>query len=159
MNKEELIQKLKSTVSKLKVHYGVGTSEFEDVLKKCIIKIPTSIFSRELGVLETVCRYLKDELDLNFIDISVLMHRDERSIWSSYNNSLKKRGKLDVKETEILIPLEVFRDRKFSSLESVVGYLKGEGLSLHEIGVILKRDDRTIWTVYDRFKKKRWKGL
>ena len=46
-------------------------------------------------------------------------------------------------------------DRSFSTLESIVRYLKEScHLSLHEIAVILNRDDSTIWTVYDRAKRK-----
>jgi len=30
-----------------------------------------------------------------------------------------------------------------------------KGLTYHEIAVITNRDDRTIWTVYNRAKKKR----
>ena len=53
------------------------------------------------------------------------------------------------------IPSYIFKDRKLSVLEAIVKYLKEERqLSYHEIAVLLKRDDRTIWTVYNRVKKK-----
>jgi len=54
------------------------------------------------------------------------------------------------------IPSHIFRDRTLSVLEIMVEYLKNElKLSYHEIAVLLNRDDRTIWTVYNRAKKKR----
>ena len=37
----------------------------------------------------------------------------------------------------------------------VVDYLKSINLTNHEIAVRLHRDDRTIWSVYDRTKRKR----
>ena len=41
-------------------------------------------------------------------------------------------------------------------MESVVFYLKEKmGMTYHEIAVELNRDDRTIWTVYNRALKKR----
>ena len=57
------------------------------------------------------------------------------------------------------IPLEILRDRTVSVLESIVEYLKNKGLSFHEIGLLLNRDERNIWTVYNRAKKKRSKFL
>ena len=54
------------------------------------------------------------------------------------------------------IPSDIFKDRSLSVLEIMVEYLKEQkGLSYHEIAVLLNRDDRTIWTVYNRGKKKR----
>jgi hypothetical protein len=54
------------------------------------------------------------------------------------------------------IPLEVVCDREVSIFETIVEFLKDKyGLTYHEIAVLLKRDDRTIWTVYNRAKKKR----
>lgn len=54
------------------------------------------------------------------------------------------------------IPSSVFCDRVLSPLEAVVEYLKDkEGFSYSEIGKILNRDERNIWTVYNRAKKKR----
>ncbi len=67
-----------------------------------------------------------------------------------------------MKRTEIMdngmikVPAYLFRDRRVAVLEALVEYLKDvKGLSYHEIAVLLNRDDRTIWTVYDRAKKKR----
>ena len=60
------------------------------------------------------------------------------------------------KESKIVaIPSDIFRDRTLAPLESISEYLKDkEGLSFHEIAVMLNRDDRTIWTCYNRAKKK-----
>ena len=47
-------------------------------------------------------------------------------------------------------------DRSLSVLEVMVEYLKEhEALSFHQIAALTNRDDRTIWTVYSRAKKKR----
>ena len=41
-------------------------------------------------------------------------------------------------------------------MESVVFYMKDSlSMTYHEIAAALNRDDRTIWTVYNRAKKKR----
>lgn len=58
------------------------------------------------------------------------------------------------------IPSFVFRDRSVAVLEALVEYLKdNKGMSYHEIGLLLNRNERTIWTVYDRVKKKRKKKV
>ena len=62
---------------------------------------------------------------------------------------------LDVKKDEISIPISAFKNRKLGMLESCVVYLKDKcKLSYHEIAVLLNRDDRTIWTSYNKAKKK-----
>jgi len=60
-----------------------------------------------------------------------------------------------LKKLKIAIPVSVFSNRKLTALEAVVYYLKDYcSFSYHEIAVLLNRDDRTIWTVYNRRKKK-----
>jgi len=67
-------------------------------------------------------------------------------------------NKLDRSISEIKVPLNVFTDRSLSVLEVLVEYLKEyHNLSYHDIAVLLNRDDRTIWTVYNRVSKKRKK--
>ena len=54
------------------------------------------------------------------------------------------------------VPSSIFLDRELAPLESISEYLKDDkGLSYHEIAVLVGRDDRTIWTCYNRAKKKR----
>ena len=59
-------------------------------------------------------------------------------------------------DSSVSIPTAVFRDRTLKPLEVVVEYLREHHkLSLHQIATLLNRDDRTIWTVYNRAKRKR----
>ena len=53
------------------------------------------------------------------------------------------------------VPVSIFRDRTLSVLEALVLYLKNTGLTFKEISLHLNRDQRTIWTVYNRAKKKK----
>ena len=56
----------------------------------------------------------------------------------------------------INIPCNVLRDRTLKVLEVLVEFLKDEkGMNYREIGGLLNRDERTIWTVYSRAVKKR----
>ena len=65
-------------------------------------------------------------------------------------------GKTQFSQSEILIPTTIFCDRSLSFLESLVEYLKEQlQLTFHEISVLTNRDERNIWTLYDRARKKR----
>lgn len=119
------------------------------------LNVPVSIFNEKLGSLESIVKYLKEELKLSNKKIGKLLNRDNRTIWTIYNNAKKKRPlKLDIK-ANMFVPLKILKPRKLSVLESIVYYLKKHyDLNYHEIAVHLKRDDRTIWTVYQRAKNK-----
>ena len=119
------------------------------------ILIPVSIFIKRLSVLETVTKYLKEELNLSYHQIGVLLNRDERNIWHTYKNANKKHTpKLKVTFSKYFIPISIFQN-KLSVLENIVLYLKDElSLSYHAIAVLLERNDRTIWTMYQRARKK-----
>lgn len=121
--------------------------DFEEIV------VPSSIFNRKLSVFEAVVRYLRDNLSLGNKTIAGFLGKSDKSIWQAYNNSFKKhKGKLNVK-ISLFIPISKFRGK--SVLSSVVRYLRDScGLTYHEIAVMLKRDDRTIWTVYNRRKGK-----
>lgn len=124
------------------------------------IKIPVSLFTdRSLSVLEVLVEYLKDELHYSYHEIAVLINRDDRTIWTVYSRVKKKREKIKrpkLKKAEIFIPLDILFDRSLSVLEVLVRYLKEElHLTYHEIAVLLNRNDRTIWTVYNRVQKKK----
>ncbi|MEM4268252.1 MAG: hypothetical protein QXK37_05480 [Candidatus Woesearchaeota archaeon] len=57
------------------------------------------------------------------------------------------------------IPISVVTDRRLSIFEAIIEYLKEKkDLSFHEIAVLLNRDDRTVWTIYNRSIKKRSKS-
>jgi len=68
----------------------------------------------------------------------------------------KKRMQELVSLSSLMVPLEILADRKVSILEVLVEFLKEKhNMTYHEIAVALNRDDRTIWTCYNRAKKKR----
>ncbi len=119
--------------------------------------LPISIFNtKELSSLEAISKYLHEDKQLKFSQIAELTKRDSRTIWSSYQFSKKKHpAKLIIRQSEIKIPLHQLTDRSISVLESIVAYLKENyNLSYHQIAILVNRNDRTIWTVYSRYKKK-----
>jgi transposase len=121
--------------------------------------IPVEIFrDRTLSVLEIISEYLKEDKGLSYHEIAELLNRNDRTIWTCVNRAKKKRTEVkpEVKPEGIVVPSEIFKDRTLSVLEIITEFFKEEkGMSYHEIAEMLNRDDRTIWTCYDRAKKKR----
>ena len=119
--------------------------------------IPMSIFDNDkLSTFEALAKYMKENLRLKFVVIASLLNRSDKTIWATYNKARKKiQGAFASVVSDINIPISHFSDRKFTVFESLVLYLKDHGLTNHEIAVMLHRDDRTIWSVYDRANKKK----
>jgi hypothetical protein len=67
-------------------------------IKEETYSIPISIFcNRNLGPLEALILYLRDNLRLSFNQISRLLNRNYRTIWLSYQNALKKKKQNETK--------------------------------------------------------------
>jgi len=117
--------------------------------------IPITIFTNKLGGLEGVTKYLKENIGLTYSEIAELLNRDDRTIWSSYNKASKKQPTtLNVEKTLVFIPSSIFKNRNLTILEAIVVYLKDKGMKYVEIGKLLNRDQRNIWTIYNRSIKK-----
>ncbi len=157
----ELRDLTKAFISHLKYEHKLDSGQITTLFGKRILKkelLPLSIFdNNELSCLQTIVKFLKEEFKLRFHDIALLLNRDDRTIWATYNNATKKRKeRLPVKESKFFIPISILKDRKFSVLESIVSYLKDNfNLRYSEIAILLNRDERNIWTVYNRAMKKK----
>ena len=121
------------------------------------MEIPISIFkNNKLSGLETIVKYMKEDEGLKIIEIANLLNRNNKTIWTTYEKAKKKmKDRLKVK-SEKIIPISIFRARLLSILESLVEYLKEDkGMKFSEIAIVLNRDNRTIWTAYNRAVNKR----
>lgn len=118
--------------------------------------LPLSIFENNLSPLECVTKYLHEVEELSHKQIGAILNRSPKTVWQAYKFSLKKiPGKLEVKTSPYFIPFNLLGERKFSILESVVKHLvEDHNLKFSQIANLMNRDDRTIWTVYSRVKKK-----
>ena len=149
------LEKAKKLLLPIKEKYKLTFDELEKLVEEELF-FPVTILNKKLTVLESVVKYLKEKHNVSLGKISDLLGRDERNIWHIYNRTKKKYPKkFVIKETGLCIPITTFSDKKLSALEVIVSYLKEEfSLTYHEIALLLKRDDRTIWTVYQRARKK-----
>ena len=119
--------------------------------------IPVSLFSATpLSSLEAITVYLRDVKQLRFTEMEKLLNRNQIALSTTYRNARKKYPKIiRIKETKYFIPCSIFSNKKLSVLENIVFYLKHEyNLMNVQISQQLNKDQRTIWTVFDRAKKK-----
>ena len=121
--------------------------------------LPVSIFRSRSSALEVIVKYLHDVKRMRFTDIAAALNRDQRTIWHAYRRSASKQTSLNVLDSaitsDITTPLYIFADRAYAPLEAVVTHLKdSHTLSFREIAELLKRSPTTVWTVYQRAKRK-----
>mgnify|MGYP000223933198 CR=1 FL=1 len=124
--------------------------------KSGAVEIPVCIFNNKLSALESVVKYLKENLNLRYSEIAKLLNRNDRTIWATYSNSRKKlTEKFVIEDNKYFIPAPIISNRSFSVLESIVSYMKDNlNLRYSQIALMLHRDQRTVWTVYNRRKRK-----
>ncbi|MBI5804067.1 Ig-like domain repeat protein, partial [Candidatus Pacearchaeota archaeon] len=119
------------------------------------LSIPITIFSKELGALEAITKYMKENLSMDYHEIAKLLNRDDRTIWTAYNKAKNKEKKIiKVEKSLVWLPASIFEDRRLTPLESVVVYLKEKELRYSEISKLLNRDQRNIWAIYSKTIKK-----
>ncbi|MBW3013098.1 hypothetical protein KY325_03140 [Candidatus Woesearchaeota archaeon] len=120
--------------------------------KPAELSVPIDIFAHKISPAEAVVKYLKENLNKTLHDISLLLNRDERGIWSSYRRATKKlSSKFSSFPSGLHIPVSLFSDRTCSILEHVVLYLKDEKqLKGSQIARLLNKKSSTVWTVYNR---------
>ena len=156
----ELKEFLNTFINHLKQDHKLTSEQIAESFGKIVPRkelLPSSIFdNEELSCLETIVKHLRENFKLRYHEIALMLNRNDRTIWATYNNASKKRKeKLPVKESKFLIPISIFKNRKLSVLEALVSYLKDKfNLRYSQIAVLLARDERNIWTVYHRSKKK-----
>src|SRR3989338_16069 len=155
---DRVLQALRVLFEELKTKHGLSEEAILSKIKDEPV-IPVSIFTnRGLRPLEILCKYLKEELNLGYREISGLLNRDYKTVWTTCRNaSRKQKARLSVSPTRYMLPVSIFHDRKLSVLEAVVAHLKDiSGLGLVAISSLLNRDQRNVWGVYHKAKKK-WK--
>jgi len=156
----ELKEFLNTFINHLKQDHKLTSEQIAESFGKIVPRkelLPISIFdNEELSCLETIVKHLRENFKLRYHEIALMLNRNDRTIWATYNNASKKRKeKLPVKESKFLIPVSILKNRKLSVLEALVSYLKDKfNLRYSQIAVLLARDERNIWTVYQRSKKK-----
>lgn len=146
-------KQLSNLLEQIKKKKKLTTAQIINSVEKKKI-IPLNIFCKELSPLETVVKYLKQNQNLTINQISDLLNRSKKTIWQAYKSSYKKYPfPIKTSFSKYHIDASSFKDRKYTVFEIIIKHLKSF-LNYHDIAILLKRDDRTIWTVYNRALKK-----
>lgn len=84
------------------------------------------------------------------------MQKENTRNYSETSTTSKKRKiKVNRMLNKLYLDFSIFRNNEFTIFEALIRYLKEqEGFSYHKIGLILGRDERNIWTVYNRARTK-----
>src|SRR3989344_6399164 len=155
---EDLLKltRAQEVIISIKEKYNFSDEDLNRFIEEEIF-FPISIINKKLTVLESVVKYLKEEKGLSLNKISKVVNRDERNVWHIYHEAKKKfPQKFAAEKTSIKIPISVIANIKLSALENIVCYIKENlDFSYHNIALLIKRNDRTVWTVYNRAKNKR----
>ncbi len=120
--------------------------------------VPVEIFAKKLSPSEAVCKFIKENRKKSFHEIAVLLDRDDRSIWTSYQRANKKQPFcFRITQPSPSIPLSVLANRRFSFLESVILHLS-QSMKPMVIAKLLNRAAPIIYTVLSRVRQKKERG-
>lgn len=147
-----LLQKIKTSFSSLKNEHGFTMDELLGIFRESELMVPCSLFRSEGSPLSLLVRYLVDGLKVPLPEVPEMINRSYRAVWGAY-----RHGKDFTKPEPGVhyLPMSCFTPG-LSIMEAVTRYLKETmSMRLHDIALELGRDDRTIWTHYDRSQKKR----
>jgi len=137
-----------------RLHNGQQLKSFDELLQSVSL-MDDDVFGKYVNNQKNdFCNWIRDV----FLDVRMAEKLSKaRKVKDFLKIAKQQLGiKKMVKELKtIWIPSNILVAREKSVLESIVDYLKeNKNLTLHQIAVLLNRDDRTIWTVQNRAKIK-----
>lgn len=143
-----------SFIEFMKEKHGIDTEELARMIHKQD-KIPVTIFNKKLSSFEAIVKYMKENFNMNYSEIAGVLHKNPGTIGVIYRNTKKKMGENFEKcPSNTVIPFSAFYP-ELTIFESVVYHLKHDyNLNYRKIAQLLNRNERTVWTVYQRGKKK-----
>jgi len=153
LNKKEAIEII---IKEIQEKYKLTNKQISEVLEsEQETEIPVSIFTKELGGLEALCKYLKENVSMSYHKIALALSRDDSTVWTAYNKAKEKnRAPINGAEKTISIPLGVFKNRELTILETLTSFLREKGMKFREIAELIKRDERNLQAIYSRAKRK-----
>ena len=151
-----------TTLVRLMKEQGMSSNDLMDIYQGSAYPdkrfVPLGIFATALSPSESLCKYLRENLEMSYKEIAGILNRDERSIWTSHNRSKEKMPGPFAKEdldSSTLIPVKIFAERRRSIMENLVIYLKEKtGQTNYKIAKSLNKTPSMIYTVYKRARAK-----
>lgn len=151
-------QLLKILLQKLYHEHGLQLPELIKAFQaaKEEASIPLSIFSSSLDPAEALYKFLKENEHFSFQQIALELRRNQKSAWATYQRaSKKKKQAFFIGDEKYFLPLSIFKQRRYSFLESVIFYLHSVYfLPNRQIAKLLQRTPNTIAVLMKRAKDK-----
>jgi len=143
----ELEKELKSLISSLE-------SEKKEADKS---KIPLEIFSSNLGALEALVKYLRENLNFKYKYINEISNKSIGALGKTYASaSLKQKEKFVIKDFKNSIDIEILFAEGFTVLANIILFLRdSKAMKFSEIAALLSRNVKSVWTVYHNAKEKK----
>jgi DNA-directed RNA polymerase specialized sigma24 family protein len=140
----------------LAARHGLSEAEARRILnREGEVAVPVTVFVQELTPLEALVKHLRENEGLRLVRIAELTGRDQRAISVTYRRARTKfPGVLPAPASALSFPVALLLDRRLSPAEHLTNYLREAGLSYSEIARRTRRDDRTIWTLAARARRK-----
>ena len=144
---------------RLRAYYGISYRDLFEMLAGD--RIPIQIFSTNLTPLESLTKYLKENLHKSFAQIAELLRKSPQSIYQAYRHAREKMSvAFTFEPKEYAIPLLFFKDSKRSVLSTVVAYLVIEHrMSVTQIASLLNRSPSSIWIIKQKVPAERKSGV
>jgi|GEM_PF-4104967 len=151
-SRKQVLELLINTLGK---RYNIAKENLKKLKETTLESVSISVFSSKLGGLESLVKYMRENLEMGFAEISEKLNRDYRTIWTAYNQSKKKKIEITLNEKDdLIIPTNIFKNRKLTIFEAIVVYLKEKEMRYSRIAELLNRNQRNVWTMYSRATKK-----
>jgi len=149
-SEEQLIKELKTLTILLKTNHDYSFESIIKIIGEEETLIPVTIFNKNLSSFESIVKYLKENSNYNFTEIAKFLKRSYRTVWGTYYSSINKLPQIfTIEKTPYFIPISIFT--KKSILTTISKYLKKNyRLTYKDIADLIKRDQRTVWTVVNR---------
>ena len=156
VSEEKFILKIMDEfANRLRQKHNYSNQEIINLLQKEELLIPVEIFSCGLAPAEALTKFLKENCDKNFHEISLLVKRNEKSIWQNYRRAVKKMPSHFIFDSNVKIPVSAFGDKRLSVFECLIVYLKEQKQMKNiKIAKLLGKHNANVWGVYNRAIKK-----
>jgi hypothetical protein len=115
------------------------------------VSIPLSIFSSGLECVEAMTKYLKENLNLGYTEISKLIGSKPSVVYINYQRaSGKVKKRFTLKKDDVFLLLKDITNPKLSLLENITFYLRNNNHSNRQIAAIMATTEPVTSASYRR---------
>ena len=157
---------IKDKILDLSSKYKVPSSEITSLLRSFVDSfssfeanrdlVPVDIFDSNLGALEALVKYLREDCSMKNKQVSEMTGRKTTTVSTAYRKAVSKFStRFKIKNPNFTVRLNILLAENYTVLENLIMYLRdNEKNKFSEIAKRLNRDIRSVWTIYNRAQKK-----